>query len=83
MCFKPVLDQMNTKDLPLKKHRTGVLSGIIPAGKAKQSESGNRLTRCIGIGNYRRAENYQYVKFLRTNAAEQYARTEQTSKAFK
>lgn len=35
-----------------------VKSGTVPIENERQSESGNQLTRCIGIGNYRSAENY-------------------------
>ncbi len=39
-----------------------VKNGVIPAEKERQSEDGNKLTRCIGIGNYRSAENYPVIR---------------------
>lgn len=38
-----------------------VKNGVIPAEIERQSENGNQLTRCIGIGNYRSAENYPMI----------------------
>lgn len=39
-----------------------VRNGVIPEEKERQSKGGNKLTRCIGIGNYRSAENYPVIK---------------------
>ncbi len=38
-----------------------VKNGVLPAEKERQHEGGNKLTRCIGIGNYRSAENYPMI----------------------
>ena len=38
-----------------------VKSGVISEEKERQSKGGNKLTRCIGIGNYRSAENYPVI----------------------
>ncbi len=38
-----------------------VKNGVIPVEKERQSEDANKLTRCIGIGNYRSAENYPVI----------------------
>ena len=38
-----------------------VKNGAIPSEKERRIEGGNQLTRCIGIGNYRSAENYPVI----------------------
>lgn len=38
-----------------------VKDGAAFEGKERHSECGNKLTRCIGIGNYRSAENYPMI----------------------
>lgn len=36
--------------------------GVVPVGKERQIKDGNKLTRCIGIGNYRCAEHYPAIR---------------------
>lgn len=38
-----------------------VKNGVILSENERQNEGGNKLTRCIGIGNYRSAENYPVI----------------------
>lgn len=45
-------------------HTTGaeyVRNGEIPVENERKIEDGHKLTRCIGIGNYRSAENYPVI----------------------
>lgn len=39
-----------------------VKNGVISEENARKSKDGNKLTRCIGIGNYRSAESYPVIK---------------------
>ncbi len=43
------------------KGAENVKDGTIPNEEERYNDGGNKLTRCIGIGNYRSAENYPLI----------------------